>query len=169
MRRGWLHIAAANAGPTPGRLPAADDPGRLCIIVLGDSIADGTPLTGDDRWWVQLESQLAAELPERTVVVDSWAVPGSRVDVLEAAARDQAALDTYDVAIVIEGVNDEGETPLDAGGPLRVRDRVGSRGAGLQVIVGTPPPAIRERIVHLSIRPDDRGDPTTSRFRTDAV
>lgn len=110
-------------------------------MILGDSIAAGVPLDGDDRWWVRLQSLLADALPDRRVVVDSWAVPGSRVDVLESAARDQPALDSYDLAIVIEGVNDEAWTPLDTW-KARYEAAIASiEGRGLTVIVGTPPPS----------------------------
>lgn len=130
--------------PTPlprqaGCQATAED--RLCVLVLGDSIASGVPLEGDDRWWVRLEATLGAALPNRRVVVDSWAVPGSRVEVLESAARDQPALETYDVAIVIEGVNDESITPLDVwrGRYEAAIDAI--EGRGLIVVVGTPPPS----------------------------
>jgi lysophospholipase L1-like esterase len=149
---GLLTAACAAGAPTPVPPPtplppqagcrAEASPARLCVLVLGDSIAEGTPLTGDDRWWVRLESMLAARLPDREVVVDSWAVPGSRVDVLESAARDQRELESFDLAIVIEGVNDEAWTPMevwraDYGAAIsRLEDR------GLRVILATPPPTM---------------------------
>ena len=143
VRRGWVHHAAADPAARPqADCAAAADPDRLCVVVLGDSIADGTPLTGDDRWWVRLESLLGTELPDRTVVVAAGRSLGSRIDVLEAAARDQAALDSYDVAIVIEGVNDVGVMPLDDWRSRyeAVIERLEQR--CLDVILGTPPPSI---------------------------
>jgi len=114
--------------------------GSLCILVLGDSIADGTPLTGDDRWWVKLGKLLQPDLPGQRIEVDSWAVPGSRVDVLESAARDQPALKSYDVAIVIEGVNDEIVASIAEWRPRYEAAISAIERTGLIVIVGTPPP-----------------------------
>lgn len=113
----------------------------LCIIVLGDSIAAGTPLTGDDRWWQVLASALKSELPDRSITVDSWAVSGSQVDVLESAARDQVALDSYDLAIVIEGVNDQASLSVDAWRSRYEGAVAAMEARGLVVIVGTPPPS----------------------------
>jgi lysophospholipase L1-like esterase len=152
----WTAILAgcSAAAPTPVAPPTplppqpacGAPPGTrgVCILVLGDSIADGVPLTGEDRWWVRLRSLLAEALPDRQIVVDSWAVPGSRVNVLASAAHDQPALDSYDLAIVIEGVNDAAWTPLDTW-------RAGYEAAiatieqrGLTVVVGTPPPSFED-------------------------
>src|SRR5262249_6299863 len=78
--------------PPPTPLPAQPscavetEPAPLCVLVLGDSTAAGVPLTGSARWWEQLDRQLVAGLPGRQVEVDSWAVPSSRIDVLESAA-----------------------------------------------------------------------------------
>lgn len=120
---------------------AVGDAGSLCIVILGDSIAAGTPLTGRDRWWVRLAAMLGAELPDRRVVVDSWAVPASRIDVLESAARDQPALASYDLAIVIEGVNDEAVLTIEAWRPRYEAAIASIEAAGLKVIVATPPPS----------------------------
>ena len=79
---------------------AASDPTRLCIVVMGDSIGDGVPVQGDDRWWVKLEAALAKALPDRHVVVDDWAISGSRIELLKSMAPGQPGLDTYDLAIV---------------------------------------------------------------------
>jgi lysophospholipase L1-like esterase len=141
--------AAAPSGPVllPTPLPhqpecqVATEARPLCIVVLGDSIASGVPLSGEARWWVRLGSLLSAALPDRRVVVDSWAVPGSRVDVLESAARDQPALDSYDVAIVIEGVNDEIALPIVAWRSRYEAAIEAIERRGLVVIVGTPPPS----------------------------
>ncbi len=107
------------AYPPPTPLPAqpgcpvSTESDPLCIVVLGDSTAAGVPLEGDDRWWVRMEDALAAALPDRQVAVANWAIPRSRVDVLESAANDQPALESFDIAIVLEGVNDVGRTPVD--------------------------------------------------------
>jgi len=145
---GCGRVPVAQDAPTP--LPpqpdcsAAADPGALCILVLGDSIAAGVPLSGDDRWWVHLAGTLGTALPDRTVVIDSWAVPGSRVDVLESAARDQSAIDSYDIAIVIEGVNDEIVQPVDTWQARYEAVIAAMEQRGLIVIVGTPPPGFQD-------------------------
>jgi lysophospholipase L1-like esterase len=126
--------------PRQAGCSAAGDAQSLCIVILGDSVADGTPLTGDDRWWVRLRALLGSALPDRHVVVDSWAVPGSRVDVLESAARDQPALASYDLAIVIEGVNDEVVMPIEAWRQRYEAAIAAIDAARLIVVVGTPPP-----------------------------
>jgi lysophospholipase L1-like esterase len=113
----------------------------LCVLILGDSIASGVPLSGDDRWWVRLGSVLSAALPDRRVVVDSWAVAGSRVDVLESVAQDQPALNSYDVAIVIEGVNDQIALPIDAWRARYEAAIAAIERHGLIVVVGVPPPS----------------------------
>jgi lysophospholipase L1-like esterase len=147
---GWVVVGCASAqsdlGP-PTPLPqqpecqAALERPHLCVLVLGDSIAAGSPLSGDDRWWVRLGSALATALPDRRVVVDSWAVPGSHVDVLESAARDQPALGSYDVAIVMEGVNDRTSLPIDAWRARYASAIAAIERRGLIVVVGTPPPS----------------------------
>jgi lysophospholipase L1-like esterase len=124
--------------------PSATDRGHLCIVILGDSIGVGVPLEGDDRWWVRMRAALTAALPDRHVVVDDWAVSGSRVDVLEAVARDQSALDSYDIAIVIEGVNDQPVSTIADWQP-----RYGAAVAAIErrgpiVIVTTPPPGFED-------------------------
>jgi lysophospholipase L1-like esterase len=134
--------------PLPTPLPAepgcpdAETTGSLCIVVLGDSIAYGTPLEGDERWPSLLERLLEARYPGRAVAVANWGVPGSRVDVLAAAATGQESLTTFDVAIVIEGVNDAGWTPLDTwradyAGAIKAMET-----RGLKVVIGTPPPTL---------------------------
>jgi len=136
--------ADSNLPPTPlpvqGACAAAAEPGSLCIIVLGDSIAAGAPLTSDDRWWVRLAKLLGPDLPGRRVVVDSWGVPGSHVDVLESAAHDQPGLATYDLAIVIEGINDVNAGPIAQWRPRYEAALAAIQRPGLTVIVGTPPP-----------------------------
>ncbi len=132
------------APPTP--LPAqpacraAEEPNSLCIVILGDSIADGVPLTGDDRWWLRLQGALADDLPGRQVAVESWAVPASRIEVLESAAADQPALASFDIAIIVEGVNDVGNTPLDEWAKRYEHAVAAMEAEGVAVIIGAPPP-----------------------------
>jgi lysophospholipase L1-like esterase len=143
-------LACGRAATTPSLLPtplppqsdcgAAGVTGSLCILVLGDSIADGTPLNGDDRWWVKLGKLLEPDLAGQRIEVDSWAVPGSRVDVLESAARDQVALKSYDIAIVIEGVNDEIVSSIADWRPRYEAAIAAIEKQGVTVVVGTPPP-----------------------------
>jgi lysophospholipase L1-like esterase len=150
---GWVVAGCGAAQSAPGPptpLPqqpacqAALEQRPLCVLILGDSIAAGSPLSGDDRWWVRLGSGLGAALPDRRIVVDSWAVPGSHVDVLESAARDQPALGSFDVAIVIEGVNDQTSLPIDVW-RARYKAAIGAiEGRGLIVVVGTPPPSFED-------------------------
>jgi lysophospholipase L1-like esterase len=146
---GWV-VAGCVATPSgqgpPTPLPpqpacaAADDPDSLCIVVLGDSIGVGVPVQGDDRWWVRLGAALAAALPDRRVIVDDWAVSGSRVDVLGSIGRDQPGLATYDLAIVIEGVNDQPVTSIDDWRPRYEAAISAIEQQGPVVIVATPPP-----------------------------
>ena len=133
------------AYPPPTPLPAqpgcpvSAEPDPLCIVVLGDSTAAGVPLEGDDRWWKRMKVALAAALPDRQVAVANWAIPRSRVDVLESAANDQPALESFDIAIVLEGVNDVGRTPVDEWSK-RYEAAVGQLEArGLDVVVAVPP------------------------------
>jgi len=124
--------------------PDASASAHLCIVVLGDSIAAGVPVQGDDRWWVRMGVALTAALPGRHVVVDDWAVSGSRVDVLEAIARDQSALDTYDIAIVIEGVNDQAVSTIADWQPRYDAAVAAIARRGPMVIVTTPPPGFED-------------------------
>ncbi len=149
-----LSLAALMAGcsiddmvlPPPTPLPAQAEcpvsavPERLCIVVLGDSTAAGVPLEGDARWWSRMEDALAVALPDRQVAVVNWAVPRSRVDVLESAANDQPALESFDVAIVLEGVNDVGRTSVDEWSKRyqAAVERMEER--GLDVVIAAPPP-----------------------------
>src|SRR4029079_18084379 len=77
----------------------------------------------------------------RFVTVANWAVPGSRVDVLVAATT-QASLATFDVAIVIEGVNDAAWTPLETWRADYLTAVSAMERRGLKVVVGTPPPTL---------------------------
>ena len=118
-------------------MSAGSDP--LCIVVLGDSTAAGVPLEGDDRWWKRMEDALTAALPDRQVAVANWAIPRSRVDVLEAAANDQPALESFDIAIVLEGVNDVGRTPVDEWSKRYQAAVEQLEARGLDVVVAAPP------------------------------
>ena len=135
-----------SATPLPTPIPAqpgcadAETPGSLCIVVLGDSIAYGTPLEGDQRWPSRLERHLEVTFPARAVTVANWAVPGSRVDVLGAAATGQESLSTFDVAIVVEGVNDAAWTSLETWRAEYLAAISAMERRGLTVFIGTPPP-----------------------------
>ena len=147
-----MGLTACSSGPTATPLPTplpvqpgcndASTPGSLCIVVLGDSIAYGTPLEGDERWPSQLERLLNAEYPCRAVDVANWAVPGSRVDVLSAAATGQDALSSFDIAIVIEGVNDAAWAPLERWRVDYLTAISAMERRGLTVVIGTPPPTL---------------------------
>lgn len=127
--------------PPQSGCATAATPGSLCIVILGDSIGQGVPLTGDDRWWVRLQHLLATALPGRTVTIDNWAVSGSHVEVLESAARDQPEIGTYDVAIIIEGVNDVGTLSVDVWQPRYEAAVAALEARGVIPIVTTPPPS----------------------------
>lgn len=132
--------------PLPTPLPpqagcaTASTAGSLCIVILGDSIGQGVPVTGDDRWWIRLQRLLSTALPRRTVTIDNWAVSGSQIDVLESAARDQPAIGTFDVAIVVEGVNDLASRPVEAWQPRYAAAIAMLEAKGAIAIMTTPPP-----------------------------
>ena len=132
--------------PTPTPLPPqagcaqATTPAALCIVILGDSIGVGVPVVGEDRWWPRLRRMLQASLPGRSIEIDNWAVSGSQVDVLESAVRDQPDLATYDLAIVIEGVNDEVARPIDEWHRRYEAAIAAMQAKGLIVVVTAPPP-----------------------------
>jgi lysophospholipase L1-like esterase len=147
--------------PLPPQSACADHQleATVCILILGDSIAEGVPLSGDERWWARMSRLVGAELPGRTIRVSSWAVPGSRVDVLAAAANTQSAITTYDIAIVIEGVNDEAWMPL-AEWRSRYQAAIETLEAkGLTVLLGTPPPSFENGAFA------SRYDPTAAAIR----
>ena len=87
---------------------------------------------------------LADALPGREVAVVNWAVPRGRVNVLESAADDQPNLESFDIAIVIEGVNDVDHTPTDEwtkryeDAVVRLEER------GLTVVVAAPAPSFSD-------------------------
>ena len=152
--------------PAQPECPLSSESNPLCIVVLGDSIAAGVPLEGDERWWMRMEDALAAALPNRPVAVANWAVPRSRLDVLESATTDQPALDSFDIAIVLEGVNDVGRTPVDAWakGYEAAVERMEAR--GLTVVVATPPPNFEDgAIQHRHDEIDDAVRAMTSHHR----
>jgi lysophospholipase L1-like esterase len=125
--------------PVQPDCPVATEGEPLCIVVLGDSIAAGVPLDGEDRWWMRMQDALGAALPGRQVAVVSWAVPRGRVNVLESAATDQPALKSFDIAIVIEGVNDVGRTPVDEWSKRYQAAVERMEARGLDVVVAAPP------------------------------
>jgi lysophospholipase L1-like esterase len=127
--------------PPQAGCAAAATPNSLCIVILGDSIAVGVPVPTDGPWWVRLRQLLQTALPDRMIAIDNWAVSGSQVDVLESAARDQPAVGTYDLAIVIEGVNDEHALPVDAWRQRYEAAVSGLETQGVTVILTTPPPS----------------------------
>lgn len=138
---------SVNALPTPlPRQPgcAAGDPDSLCIVVLGDSIGVGVPVEGEDRWWPRLRKLLETGAPGRTVQIDNWAVSGSQIDVLESAARDQPELATYDLAIVVEGVNDVASRTTEAWQPRYAAAVAAMEAKGVHVIVTAPPPSFED-------------------------
>jgi len=112
----------------------------LCILILGDSLAVGVPIDIYQRWWLQLRHRLEVALPGRVIAVDNWAVAGSQVEVLESAAHDQPAVTTYDLAIVIEGVNDEHRMSAAEWLPRYEAAIATLQAKGLTVIVTAPPP-----------------------------
>ena len=146
--------------PIPAQPPCPDDEttGSLCVVVLGDSIAYGTPLEGEERWPSRLERLLEADHPGRSVTVANWAVPGSRVDVLIAATTQQS-ISTFDVAIVIEGVNDAAWTPLEVWRASYQTAISALERRRLKVVIGTPPPTLVDGQF------TSRYDPTTNALR----
>ena len=132
------------APPIQPNCAGAADPQRLCIVVLGDSLGVGVPVQGGDRWWVRLGAALTESLPDRHVVVDDWAVSGSRIDILEAVARDQSALASYDIAIVIEGVNDQAVMAIHDWQPRFEAAITAIERRGPVVVVATPPPGFED-------------------------
>jgi lysophospholipase L1-like esterase len=128
-------VAPSRCGPPTGSA------NPLRILVLGDSIAAGSPLSAPDRWSDRMEATLQVANPGRCVEARNVAVGGTMVDFLEASVA-QPDLDTFDIAIVFEGVNDLGYVPFDEW-RTRYEAAVGRLEAhGLKVIVGTPPPTI---------------------------
>ncbi len=140
-----IACTAKSGSPMPSP-PPCDPPAAarvvLNILVLGDSIAAGDPLTGKDRWSATLERLLAAALLERVVHVCNAAVGGSRIDFLESSIAGRSDLGSYDVALVIEGVNDDGFTPLDEWARRYGAAVAKLEAGGLVVVIGTAPPTL---------------------------
>jgi lysophospholipase L1-like esterase len=142
-----LVVLSVSAGCTSGGIQptvvpshcGASDP--LTILVLGDSIAAGHPLQAPDRWSDVLERTLRLVQPSRVVEIRNLAKNATRVDFLASSIAAEPDLSKYRVAIVIEGVNDVGVTPLDDWA-RRYRTAVESlEASGVTVVVGTAPPA----------------------------
>jgi len=155
--------ASPAAAPIHPACAQADVSGGLCIVILGDSIGVGAPLTGDDRWWPQLRGLLEVALPGRTIAIDNWAVSGSQVDLLESSAA-QPAIASYDLAIVLEGVNDvRVATPIDAWRSRYEAAVARIESQGTTVILATPPPEVSNGSF------DTRFDPLAAAIRAVAA
>jgi lysophospholipase L1-like esterase len=128
---------AASATPVPCG-GSSDD--TTCVLVLGDSIAAGEGAAGVDRWPARLEALLRQDLPERNVMVSNWAQGGSQINLLESRVA-ELPLGSYDVAIVITGLNDTTVRPLDEWSPRYQAAIEKLESAGLTVVIGTAPPA----------------------------
>jgi lysophospholipase L1-like esterase len=74
-------------------------------------------------------------------MVSNWAQGGSQIDLLESRVA-ELPLGSYDVAIVITGLNDTTVRPLDAWSPRYQAAIETLEDAGLTVVVGTAPPAL---------------------------
>jgi lysophospholipase L1-like esterase len=154
---GAASTPAPQGGPTPiprqAGCAAASTAGSLCIVILGDSLGEGVPLAGEERWSARLRRRLEEHFAERTIVVDNWAVSGGRVNVLESAIRDQPDIGTYDLAIVIEGVNDLWDGTVDMWRPRYAAAIEALEAKGVIVILATPPPELQNGV--LNTRYDD--------------
>ena len=146
-RRRHRRLCPPSRGAPPP--PSAD---ILCILVLGDSIAEGVPIPKRRPVVARLRQLLQAEPAGRTITIDSWAVSGSQIEVLESAARDQPELGTYDVAIVIEGVNDQHRLSADAWKPRYEAASRGIRGQGRDRHRHHPAAAVRGRRLRDALR-----------------
>jgi lysophospholipase L1-like esterase len=136
--------APASPTPRPSHAGCVDHAAgnAVCIVIVGDSLGVGAPLTGAERWWIQLQGALESALPAKHVRIDNWAVSGSQLDLLEWFAQDRAGLSTYDLAIVIEGVNDARVSmPVEGWRPRYERALAAIGASGPSVVLMTPPPA----------------------------
>ncbi|OIV36691.1 hypothetical protein BIV57_14950 [Mangrovactinospora gilvigrisea] len=141
---------------------AADDPSAGAVVVLGDSITDGTgsTLDADRRWPDLLYDRIAAEDPRlarRTAVLNAG-IAGNRV--MSEAGHSVAALDRLDgdvldrsgvrEVVVLLGTNDIGNGLANAGvveqGLAEVARR--ARDRGLRVVAATLTPARGTRYGH---------------------
>ena len=74
-------------------------------------------------------------------MVSNWAQAGSQIDLLESRVA-ELPLGSYDVAIVITGLNDTSVRPLAAWSPRYQAAIEQLEDAGLTVVIGTAPPAL---------------------------
>ena len=112
------------------------------VLVLGDSIAAGYPLVQPNRWSDKLEQGLRQELPDFDVELRNDARSATQIDFLESSVAAHKDLWKYQVAIVIEGVNDVGVIP-HAEWVRRYRTVIETiEAGGPAVIIGTPPPIL---------------------------
>lgn len=132
--------APPEASSTPAPCPVASSDPATCILVLGDSIASGEGAAGPDRWPARLEAALRQDLPGRNIIVSNWAQAGSQVDLLETRVA-ELPLESYEVAIVITGLNDTAVRSVDAWAPRYSAAIDKLEDAGLTVVFGTAPPA----------------------------
>jgi lysophospholipase L1-like esterase len=126
------------SSPTPAPCPAASGD-TICILVLGDSIAAGEGVAGPDRWPARLEALLREDSPGRDITVSNWAQGGSQIDLLEDRVAD-LPLGSYEVAIVIAGVNDAAVRSVDEWVPRYTAVIEKLEEAGVTVVIGTAPP-----------------------------
>ena len=130
---------ATPASPPPAPCPRAAGDSTTCILVLGDSIAAGDGAAPGDRWPAQLEVLLRQAAPDHDVVVSNWAHGGSEIDLLERRVA-ELPLDSYEVAIVITGVNDTVNRGVDEWAPRYAAAIDRLEAAGVTVVIGTAPP-----------------------------
>jgi hypothetical protein len=93
-----------------------------------------------DHWPARLEALLREDFPGRDVMVSNRAQGGSQVHLLESRVA-ELPLGSYDVAIVITGLNDTTVRPLDAWSPRYTAAIEQLKDAGLIVVIGTAPKA----------------------------
>ena len=74
-------------------------------------------------------------------MVSNWAQGGSQINLLESRVA-ELPLGSYDVAIVITGLNDTTVRPLDEWSPRYKAAIEKLESAGLTVVIGTAPPAL---------------------------
>ena len=87
-------------------LPAGPAPTRCTIVVLGDSIAAGSPGLSDRAWPALLASRLRAEYPNITWQVVNAGVPGSTAPMGYARFDRAVAAHVPDVVLIAFGLND---------------------------------------------------------------
>jgi lysophospholipase L1-like esterase len=138
--------SASISTATPTRVASCDrpEPDDVCLLILGDSIAAGWPLTGPNQWWMRLREALTTALGDRQVMLQNLAVPGSGIATLEAAAAQREGVATHDVVLIIEGVNDNEVVPLEAWKGRYAAVVATLEEAGSRVVIGTPPPSFED-------------------------